>query len=81
MAGMLDADYQAMLRALGASRPPVEAGGEPAWAPSLGDIADLLERNRPVHPAGRRTSEGPPLPADAVRLMDFELPDLPRVSE
>lgn len=77
---MLDADYQAMLRALGAAQPPVEAGGEPAWAPTAGEVADLLERDRPVHPAGRRTAEGPPLPADAVRLMDFELPDLRRLS-
>ncbi len=81
MAGMLDADYQAMLRALGVSPPPVEAGGGLAWAPTVGDVADLLECNRPVHPAGGQTPEWPPLPADAVRLMDFELPDLRRVSE
>ena len=78
MAGLLDADHQAMLRALGAPEPLADACGEQVRAPTIGEVADLLERSRPVHRGGGPRSNWPSLPEGAVRVIDFELPDLPR---
>ena len=81
MTGMLEGDYRAVLKALGADQLPTEPRNQAdsARTPSVYDVASMLEfGTSAVHRVAPQMPE-PPTRWDAqLRLMDFDIPSVSR---
>ena len=88
MAGLFEADYHALLKALGvACRLPTEPqtcnDETPPCTPTptINDVADLLELGpSPVHRVAPQTPEPPRRWEGAPRLLDFDMSRISRLS-
>ena len=81
MTGMLDEDYRAVLKALGADQLPTEPRNQAdgARTPSVYDVASLLELGTSAVRTVAPQMPEPPLQWDArMRPMDFDMPSVSR---
>ncbi len=79
MTGMLEGDYRAVLKALGADQPPTEPRNQAGSArtPSVYDIASMLEfGTSAVHRVAPQMPEPTPQWDAQLRLMDFDMPNV-----